>query len=227
MPSKYNLDVNVVNYLITHKSTIGADSAMNDISFPRQSWGEGGLLWKILWFALPLYSPTSLGEAAVSASQREDVFTKHFEEPIDSPAAPKEGPESMVSSSMHLCGKKSICTTGYRPCPTLRAWLTKAFLTRQFKGEVPKFSSFYYFFFPPCHRKKQEHQQHAFILWVILSDQQQLYVSWSHYFSPQSDHSQYVYPEWDTLVCQIFCLVWFLTTVPLSWLRKIFHAIGN
>lgn len=55
MPSKYNLDVNIVNYLIAHKSTIGADSAMNDISFLRQSWGEGDLLWKISQFVLPLY----------------------------------------------------------------------------------------------------------------------------------------------------------------------------
>lgn len=46
MASKDNSDVNIVNYLITHKSTIGADTAMNDISFLRQSWGEGKWLWK-------------------------------------------------------------------------------------------------------------------------------------------------------------------------------------
>lgn len=57
MPSKYNLDVNIVNYLIAHKSTMGADSAMNDSSFPKQSWGEGGLLWETLRFVLPLYPP--------------------------------------------------------------------------------------------------------------------------------------------------------------------------
>lgn len=46
MASKDNSDVNIVNYLITHKSTIGADTAMSDISFLRQSWGEGKWLWK-------------------------------------------------------------------------------------------------------------------------------------------------------------------------------------
>lgn len=172
MPSKYNLDVNVVNNLITHKSTIGADSAMNDISFPRQSWGEGGLPWKILSSVLPLYSPTSLGEAAVSASQWEDLFTKHFEEPIDSPAAPKEGPKSMVSSSIRLCGKKSICTTGYRPCPTLAAWLTKSFLRKKFKGEALKFSFLCsVFFFPPCHEKKARTSTTCF---YIMSNNVQL-----------------------------------------------------
>lgn len=47
MANKDNSDVNIVNYLIAYKSTIGADIVMNDISFPRQRWGVGEWLWKI------------------------------------------------------------------------------------------------------------------------------------------------------------------------------------
>lgn len=62
-----------------------------------------------------------------------------------------------------------------------------------------------------------------FVLCVITSGQQQLDVSWSNYSSSQIyilNLSFCVHPEWDILFCQTSCLAWFLTTIPLSWLRK-------
>lgn len=77
MPSKYNLDVNIVNYLIAHKGTFCADSATNDVSFLRPSWREGSLLLENITVCITLVShppEPDLLEAAVSASQRGDLF---------------------------------------------------------------------------------------------------------------------------------------------------------
>lgn len=79
MPSKSNLDVNIVNYLIAHKSTIGADSAMNDISFPRQSWGEGRFAMGNISVCFAPTSPPLPGllEAAFPNSQRGKLFPQN------------------------------------------------------------------------------------------------------------------------------------------------------
>lgn len=55
-----------------------------------------------------------------------------------------------------------------------------------------------------------------FLLRVITSGQQQLNISWSNFSSSQIHHS-----ECDILFCQTSCLIWFLTTAPLSWIKQI------
>lgn len=108
MPSKYNLDVNIVNYLIAHKSTIAADSAMNDISFPRQSWGEGRFaLGKIsVCIAPPIPHHHDCWRQLSQTPSGDTLPTKPLEDPMDSPT-PTEGPRSVTSSASCPGGNQS------------------------------------------------------------------------------------------------------------------------
>lgn len=104
MPSKYNLDVNIVNYLIAHKNTIGADSAMHDISLPRQSWGEGRFALGNIPACVAPTSPT--GGSCPKLPVGEKLPTKAPGDPMDSPT-PTEGLRTVTSSASCPGGSQS------------------------------------------------------------------------------------------------------------------------
>lgn len=156
MPSKYNLDVNIVNYLIAHKSAIGADSSMNDISFLRQSRGEGGSPWKILQFvclSIPPHQPAGGGCHSLPAGR---PFSQNPSE-IPSIHFLEKDPRARQAQA-YICMQAEHLHPWLRAVPRATSVARKGFpWGKRAKEKHQKFpsSANYFFFTPPCHGKKQ------------------------------------------------------------------------
>lgn len=139
MPSKYNLDVNIVNYLIAHKSTIGADSAMNDISFQRQSWREGGLLWKMLQFVCLCIPPQPAGSGCASLPAGRPFSQNTSESPSIHPLLREKGPGAWQAQA-YTCMQAEHLHRWQRAMPCAAIVACKTFPWGKVQWRSPKFS---------------------------------------------------------------------------------------